>query len=59
MRRLYRDSLNGLIGGVCEGLGEYFSIDPIIFRLIFIASFFMLGGGILDMVINYYLPYFF
>ena len=47
MRRLYRDSLNGLIGGVCEGLGEYFSIDPIIFRLIFIASFFMLCGGIL------------
>ena len=51
MKKLKRDSFNGILGGVCEGLGEYFSIDPIIFRLIFIASFFMLGGGILTYII--------
>ena len=40
MRRIKRDSYNGIIGGVCEGLGEYFNIDPILFRLIFISLFF-------------------
>lgn len=25
----------GYIGGVCEGLGNYFNIDPLIIRLIF------------------------
>ena len=51
MRKVTRDSYNGVIGGVCEGLGEYFELDPIIFRLIFIALFFMLGGGILTYII--------
>ena len=51
MRKLYRDSYNGIIGGVCLGLGRYFDIDPIIFRLIFIASFFIFGGGILTYII--------
>ena len=39
MKRIKRDSQNGILGGVCEGLGNYFDIDPIIFRLIFIALF--------------------
>ena len=55
MRKLYRDSMNGVFGGVCEGMGEYFLIDPIIFRLIFIASFFVFGGGILTYVIAWFI----
>ena len=47
MRKVKRDSYNGILGGVCEGLGEYFSIDPVIIRLMFIATSLMLGGGIL------------
>ena len=46
MKRVFRDSFNGILGGVCSGLGEYFEIDPEIFRLLFIAFFFMFGGGI-------------
>ena len=46
MKRVFRDSFNGILGGVCSGLGEYFVIDPVIFRLLFIAFFFMFGGGI-------------
>ena len=30
---------NGKIGGVCEGLGDYFEIDPVLFRLLFIVAF--------------------
>jgi phage shock protein PspC (stress-responsive transcriptional regulator) len=43
-RRLYRDPDNSVIGGVCGGLGAYFSIDPVIFRIIFLALLF--AGGI-------------
>ena len=46
MKRVFRDSFNGILGGVCSGLGEYFESDPVIFRLLFIAFFFMFGGGI-------------
>ena len=51
MRKVKRDSYNGILGGVCEGLGKYFSIDPVIIRLMFIATSLMLGGGILTYVI--------
>ena len=46
MKRVFRDSFNGILGGVCSGLGEYFEIDPVIFRLLFIVFFFMFGGGV-------------
>ena len=51
MRKVKRDSSNGILGGVCEGLGEYFNIDPVIIRLIFLATSMMLGGGILTYII--------
>lgn len=51
MRKVKRDSYKGILGGVCEGLGEYFSIDPVIIRLMFIATSLMLGGGILTYII--------
>jgi phage shock protein PspC (stress-responsive transcriptional regulator) len=43
-RRLYRDQDNAYIGGVCSGLGAYFNIDPLFFRIIFIGLIF--AGGI-------------
>lgn len=43
IKRLYRSRTNRIIFGICGGLGEYFNIDPIIFRLIFAAL--TLGGG--------------
>lgn len=44
-RRLYRDIDNRLLGGVAAGLGAYFDVDPLIFRLIFFASIFAGGFG--------------
>ena len=35
-RRLYRDEENKYIGGVAAGLGAYFDIDPLWFRLAFV-----------------------
>jgi phage shock protein PspC (stress-responsive transcriptional regulator) len=50
-KRLYRDPENSVIGGVCGGLGAYFSVDPIIFRLLFVIFFFAGGASILVYVI--------
>ena len=45
-KRLKRNTQNKVIGGVCSGLGEYFGIDPIIFRLVFVALLlFGFGAG--------------
>ncbi|MDT8432255.1 MAG: PspC domain-containing protein [Bacteroidales bacterium] len=46
-RRLYRDPENSVLGGVSGGLGAYFSIDPLIFRILFLVFFFFGGASIL------------
>jgi phage shock protein PspC (stress-responsive transcriptional regulator) len=46
-KRLYRDPEDKVLGGVCGGLGAYFSIDPVIIRIIFALIFFLGGSGIL------------
>jgi phage shock protein PspC (stress-responsive transcriptional regulator) len=46
--RMYRDTDNRIIGGVCSGMGAYWNIDPLILRIIFIAL--ILAGGIGVMV---------
>jgi phage shock protein PspC (stress-responsive transcriptional regulator) len=50
-KRLYRDPDTRMLGGVCGGLGAYFNIDPIIFRIIFILISFGMGSGIIIYVI--------
>ena len=45
--KLYRSYDSKVIGGVCGGLAEYFDIDPIIVRLVFILLAFAGGHMIL------------
>ena len=44
-RRLYRDVENAKIAGVCGGVANYFNIDAVIIRSIFLIGFFMFGFG--------------
>ncbi|KKQ60701.1 MAG: hypothetical protein US81_C0014G0006 [Parcubacteria group bacterium GW2011_GWE2_38_18] len=46
-RRLYRDGDDMILAGVCSGLAKYFSIDPIIIRLIFVFLTIMNGLGLI------------
>lgn len=39
-RKLYRQSLNKVFGGVCSGLGEYLDVDPVAIRVLFLVGFF-------------------
>jgi phage shock protein PspC (stress-responsive transcriptional regulator) len=44
MKKLHRFVEDRKIAGICGGLGEYFDLDPVFFRLFFLAS--LLFGGL-------------
>lgn len=47
-RRLYRSRIDRKLAGICGGVAEYFDIDPVIVRLIWIGlTLPSLGIGIL------------
>lgn len=46
-RRLTRSSSDQVLGGVAGGLGNYFSVDPILFRIGFAVAAFAGGAGLL------------
>ena len=50
-KRLYRDPDNRVLGGVCGGIGQYFKIDSLIVRIIFLVVFFGFGIGLLIYII--------
>lgn len=45
--RLMRSRTEVVMGGVCGGLGEYFGVDPVIVRLIFVLVTLTTGLGLL------------
>jgi phage shock protein PspC (stress-responsive transcriptional regulator) len=50
-KRLYRDENNKVLGGVCAGLANYFGIDPVVVRIIFVVLLFAGGIGFLPYII--------
>jgi len=50
-QRLYRQTKDKVLGGVCSGLGQYWSTDPILLRLLFVVLFFGFGTGLLLYII--------
>jgi phage shock protein PspC (stress-responsive transcriptional regulator)/DNA-binding FrmR family transcriptional regulator len=51
--RMYRDTDNRIIGGVCAGIGAYWDMDPVIARIIFVLLTFIGGMGALIYLILY------
>ncbi len=43
-KRLFRSRTDRMIAGVCGGIAEYFNIDPVIVRVIFVIL--LLPGGL-------------
>ncbi|MFT6986428.1 MAG: phage shock protein C [Psychromonas sp.] len=43
-KKMYRDSKNGKLGGVCAGLAEYFGTEIWIIRLLVISAFLFSAG---------------
>lgn len=52
-RRLYRSKTNRVLAGVCGGLAEYFDVDPLLVRIIFIILVLSGGLGILFYLISW------
>jgi len=46
-RRLRRNRSNRVAAGVSSGLGEYFGVDPVLFRVGFVAATLLSGVGLL------------
>jgi phage shock protein PspC (stress-responsive transcriptional regulator) len=46
-KRLTRSGSNAIIGGVASGLGRYFGVDPLLFRVGFVVLSFAGGFGVL------------
>ncbi len=44
-RRMYRSRSERILGGVAGGLGSYFGVDPVIFRLVFLVLSLFSGFG--------------
>ena len=51
-KRLYRSKKDSKMAGVCSGMGDYFEIDPVIIRLLFLLGLFI-GGGLLVYIIGW------
>lgn len=46
MKRLYRSVNERIIAGIAGGLAEYFAVDPVLVRLLWIASVLIGGAGV-------------
>ena len=45
-QKLYRSTTNKVFAGVCGGLAEYFDVDPIVLRILFVLMVLFGGTGI-------------
>jgi phage shock protein PspC (stress-responsive transcriptional regulator) len=52
-RRLTRDTKNALLGGVAAGFANYFDVDPVLVRLVFILLAFLSGFGLVAYVVGW------
>ncbi len=52
IKRLYRSRKDKVLGGVCGGIAEYLSVDPVVVRLVVaIVVLISMGMGILAYLI--------
>ncbi|MEE9167194.1 MAG: PspC domain-containing protein [Candidatus Neomarinimicrobiota bacterium] len=44
---MHRNKTGAKLAGVCAGLGDYFEVDPVLIRLIFVILCFWGGAGLI------------
>lgn len=50
-KRLYRNTDEKVLAGVCAGLADYFDIDPVLVRVVWVLLAFSFGTGVLAYII--------
>lgn len=51
VKRLYRSRKDKIIAGVCGGIAEYFNVDPVLIRVLWVLGALAVGCGVLAYVI--------
>lgn len=51
-KRLYRSGTERILGGVCGGIAEYFNVDPVLVRLLWIIGLFISVG---TLIVGYFI----
>lgn len=49
--KLYRDVDDRILGGICTGMGHYWKVDPVLFRLVFFLLTLWGGLGVLIYIV--------
>ena len=53
-KRLYRNTKENIIGGVCAGIADHFETDPVLIRLMWVfLTLISVGAGILAYIISW------
>lgn len=55
-KRLVRSKSSRVIGGVCGGLGQYFNLEPWIFRIVFLILLFNGSGFLIYLILWIVIP---
>lgn len=54
-QKLYRSQTNKVFAGVCGGLAEYFDVDPVVIRIIFVLMVLFGGSGLLLYIVSIFI----
>ena len=57
-KRLYRSRENRVIFGFCGGIGDYFDIDPVIIRIIYVVLMLGTAAGLILIILYFLTPLF-
>jgi phage shock protein C len=52
VKRLYKSRKNKVVDGVCGGIAEYFDVDPVLVRIIFVMFFFLGGSALIAYIVG-------
>jgi phage shock protein C len=52
VKRLYKSRKNKIVDGVCGGIAEYFDVDPVLVRIIFVLFFFLGGSALIAYIVG-------
>ena len=52
MKRLYKSRKNKVVDGVCGGIAEYFDVDPVLVRVVFVLFFFLGGSAFIAYIVG-------
>ena len=58
VKRLYRSGEDKILGGVCGGVAEYFNVDPVLIRVLWVIFALGYGSGVLAYIIAWIIIYF-